>query len=1778
MSDQSTADDIGTVAKDPTLPTRSTYSNRLTTDDETFTYNVTYRLNNSPLEWKDNVKFIDPVDYRFEVVSAQITNGTGFTTDFSHVITDQAEAEKYKVKVGSTLVQVTVPTNPGLNETTDTNGDGIITKTGQYGGHVWKNYNLEIKVKLKPEYQLANNATAYLQLMAENNYLGAPNKAYIEYDSIKLIQNSDGTLTNEKVSKTSNSVYTTVPYSPDLTKNVNHLANQIDSDPTIDFMPNDNVIGGTQRIDVASADDTFYYQIRSSWPGLVDQFTIKDSLVDALEVAMDENGLPDVYITFNGKRVITLDKFITVNGNDITFDFNKNRLSAEEQTLIEKEISAAGITPIIQLNIHSKVTDVTAIEKYRQDGKITIPNKASIISDINAGDDLPAITKESNTVYVEIDEGVISKRINNGFSTYNTSTKGEVFEYEIHTKVPSNIKDLKEFYIQDKLDSRIIIDSFEIETANRDAFELSLVDEAHETGSQVLYAKMKVGANSQLQPDSNVLLIIKAHLADDATGSIENTAEVHYDNSDVPPSNSTFVTAPPTIQKHIDHVIAERQAVEGDLLPLDGTTYHADMIDLDGSGEKAFDTKDGTETILAIWNDPFKYTIDADIPKDARNFTIKDTLNYAIQPYKGNINGVADERHLYLVNADGTTTESITLSDGTVINLSDYIQVNETLGSATEQATQSETIENLNTYTILVESSDIQMGLTSAQLDELKSIISGNKLRLTFYAQFKEGTTVNDYVNQNPNDPNNPWVPNTAQLNINFGEDVQSNPVYVMPKMIRPEIDKLVDTELDGMFVPEAELKVPVATFMYQVKSSIPYNVKQFKLEDKLESVVRLFNHNLKAISIVWSDTGESVFSPSQFSTAVTSSFVDENGNSVDTESLTTRELIKIEFDQVVAENPGREFTIIFPAEIKIGTDLTPYRDNSTGVLRIPNTATFTMNNKYTGESESAIVLTQKPRITKSVKTIVNPTFGNEGLLSSTDEVFEYKISTRIPFTQYPNFVISDELHEVLTFADGDVKVLINGVALTDLTGVTITREGQQLLVNFDAELMRSHFGQTVEVIFPSRIKTVDEDATVNEKLAALTPIKYSIFELEGNLVEKTTDKPAIPNTAEYSVPGDANYQRESNTVVVTWPADTPVPTKTVNGNSLLILDDNAQEITYELRVKVPNNQQGYQEFTLTDDLEDILTITEISFDVRDNGSSGPVTATVTSVDEANQNNGKVAATIDLTELSKLAGKEIALTIKAKIKDGATDTEIEPYLDGNGNIVNIGSLVVGDQEGQTIETNEVYVTPLSEPEIHKSIIIPGQENTGRNEPMEPGRTVQALSILNDQDSPFEYEITFKTPSNIVNYTSFVMEDMVPKEVTVTGVEILSGSVLDKFTTNYTVNEDGTTSVSVAAIAEKIPNMPSNMDVYVRVRGYLNEGTNVTVPNTAKLIFTSPTKSDEILSETPLLTPAMIELTKEANIEAYELDGEISYTFTVKNTGASPLYNVEISDPLLKDFTTIEYEGGKKPADIVLQPNESIKATAKVTVSEANLAALTNELGIIHNEASVKANPEDKNNPGQPMLSVEVKDEANADVLPKPSISLVKMVNSETFDLGDTLTYNFYVLNTGNITLYDVKIEDKLPGISDIEYFNVKNPQSIVLEPSGLLLAKATIKVTEDNIEQLADAKGVITNDATVTGYPEDLNNPGNKDEKASPVTDAAADDSTFVDKVARVELMKTVNNDGKQYTIGETVTYTLKVTNNGQLPLKQIVISDDKLTALNAEVMYPKGYQPTDDY
>jgi uncharacterized repeat protein (TIGR01451 family) len=159
----------------------------------------------------------------------------------------------------------------------------------------------------------------------------------------------------------------------------------------------------------------------------------------------------------------------------------------------------------------------------------------------------------------------------------------------------------------------------------------------------------------------------------------------------------------------------------------------------------------------------------------------------------------------------------------------------------------------------------------------------------------------------------------------------------------------------------------------------------------------------------------------------------------------------------------------------------------------------------------------------------------------------------------------------------------------------------------------------------------------------------------------------------------------------------------------------------------------------------------------------------------------------------------------------------------------------------------------------------------------------------------------------------------------------------------------------------------------------------------------------------------------------------------------------------------------------------------------------------------------------------------------PAITLVKSASISTYSAaGTSVTYRYQVANSGNTPLSGVNVSDPMVGLSSVSC------------PSGTLTSGASENCTATYTTTQADVDaGSISNTGTATGTP-----------PTGPNVTATSSVKIPAVQTLSIALVKTASV-ANYAAPAATVTYSYKVTNNGNVDLNPVTVTDP-MTGLSA--------------
>lgn len=310
-----------------------------------------------------------------------------------------------------------------------------------------------------------------------------------------------------------------------------------------------------------------------------------------------------------------------------------------------------------------------------------------------------------------------------------------------------------------------------------------------------------------------------------------------------------------------------------------------------------------------------------------------------------------------------------------------------------------------------------------------------------------------------------------------------------------------------------------------------------------------------------------------------------------------------------------------------------------------------------------------------------------------------------------------------------------------------------------------------------------------------------------------------------------------------------------------------------------------------------------------------------------------------------------------------------------------------------------------------------------------------------------------------------------------------------------------------------------------IRGKLSNTATVTgiKPDDTSTGTISSTK------EIPVLQKTDLNYTKVVTGQVGYIAGQtVTYELKVTNTGNTTLTNIVLSD------NNAVITNGSPIA--TLSPGQTALATAVHTLTQADVDA-----GKVINQANLTAKDPNGNqltaktdDPSTPTLG----DPTIAQIVSPGSITLVKtaILSGD----GNTITYNFTVKNAGIVTLNNIVISDtKIAGI-------------ILVSPSILAPGQTGLATATYTITSIEKTTGQVSNTAIVTGT-----SPNGF--KVNDVSGTNADNNTpTLVKLPKITGKKMVTdaNGNQIIEAGETLTYQIQISNDGEVDRTNVSVSD----------------------
>ena len=432
-------------------------------------------------------------------------------------------------------------------------------------------------------------------------------------------------------------------------------------------------------------------------------------------------------------------------------------------------------------------------------------------------------------------------------------------------------------------------------------------------------------------------------------------------------------------------------------------------------------------------------------------------------------------------------------------------------------------------------------------------------------------------------------------------------------------------------------------------------------------------------------------------------------------------------------------------------------------------------------------------------------------------------------------------------------------------------------------------------------------------------------------------------------------------------------------------------------------------------------------------------------------------------------------------------------------------------------------------------------------PMTNGTLTNVVNVTSNENK------TIKNSSISVNVTP-VVNLTVNKTVDVTVIY-----VNDEVTFTVNVTNNGPSNATGVKVTDVIPSgfefVRSSVNGYDNVTGVLNIDlieagesyvftitlkpmTNGTLTNVVNVTSNENKTVKNSTISVNVLPVVNLTVVKTVDVTVIYVNDEVTFTVNVTNNGPSNATGVKVTDVVPSGFEFVSasdrgYDNATGVLNIdLIEAGESYVFT--ITLKAVTNGTLTNVVNVTSSENVTVVNTT-----------------SDVNVLPVVNLTVNKTVDVAEISVGGEVTFTVNVTNNGPSNATGVKVTDVVPAgfefvsASDRGYDNATGLLTIgLIKPGESYVFTITLK---------AVTNGTLTNVVNVT----------------SSENDTVVNSSISVDVTPVVNLTVVKVADMDDATIGDVITFTITVTNNGPsnaTNIKVIDVLDYGLTLISGEL------------
>ncbi|MDR0783311.1 MAG: DUF11 domain-containing protein, partial [Propionibacteriaceae bacterium] len=394
-----------------------------------------------------------------------------------------------------------------------------------------------------------------------------------------------------------------------------------------------------------------------------------------------------------------------------------------------------------------------------------------------------------------------------------------------------------------------------------------------------------------------------------------------------------------------------------------------------------------------------------------------------------------------------------------------------------------------------------------------------------------------------------------------------------------------------------------------------------------------------------------------------------------------------------------------------------------------------------------------------------------------------------------------------------------------------------------------------------------------------------------------------------------------------------------------------------------------------------------------------------------------------------------------------------------------------------------------------------------------------------------YTFAVKNNANVTLHDLIIMEDTFSGSGTISAITCLATTLAPGASTTcsatYTVSQADVDSLQVI-------NRATARAYRSHSAGYFTVYSNqdlVQIPGTgeADMAFLKYGVLDVATAHTPIIA-----------------GDRIFYTFTVTNTGPLTLTNITITD---NRVATITCDSAVLQAQLL--PGEEVICRATYIITQTDL----DQMEAVVNTASVVATALGSGDTVGPLTDSASVNLTRAALMTVTKYGALAPVtpSGRAPRVGDDVAYTVIVLNTGNLTLTGLAVNDPLVGLT---CSTTTLAPATTTNPAQEAVCTGTYKLTQADIDA-----GEVKNTATATAI------------RPSGLTLGPLSDTVTINlpQVRTMTMTKTANPTAVT-AAGQMVTYSFEITNTGNTTIYRVAITEVSFsgTGMLSTIMCPQ--------